>query len=187
MKVFSNYGKVLYLSLEEGHEITLRNTIERHFNEEEVKAGNVIISDHQMTYSVLIDRLKRQRSPKFVIIDSLQYWNINYDNYKELRRLFPNKSFLFISHAQGKEPLGATARSIRYDVGLKIRVEGYVGFVVSRYGGNNPFIIWEDGAKRYWAKGYHKLVNGTNKKPAKKQKKQPGPEAASKIPENEES
>jgi hypothetical protein len=32
--------------------------------------------------------------------------------------------------------------------------------VVSRFGGNNPFVIWEEGAKRYWGKKFRKLIEG---------------------------
>lgn len=181
LKVFLSFGRVLYISLEEGHEVTMKNTLERHFNDDMELAKNLTIADQEMTFEKLCVRLDRPRSPKFIIIDSLQYWNISYEDYKELKRRYPRKSFLFISHAEGKEPLGKTARSIRYDAGLKIKVEGYVAFIVSRYGGGLPYVVWEDGAKRYWGKKY-KSITQQPKQPPKPKKDKDEQEADSPNP-----
>ena len=84
------------------------------------------------------------------MIDSIQYSGMSYAQYKEFRKRFRNKILIIVSHAEGKEPQGATARRIRYDASVKVRVEGYKAFITSRYGGGEPFTIWEDGATKYW-------------------------------------
>jgi len=158
LKVLIAFGKVLYVSLEEGHEASIVATVKRHLGEE--CEGQIHFADHEMTYDKLMVVLAKKKSAKFVIIDSVQYWNITYDQYKALKERFKKKTFLFISHATGKLPDGRTADKIRYDAPIKVRVEGYVAFVVSRYGGNKPYVIWEQGAKKYWGKKYQSIISG---------------------------
>jgi hypothetical protein len=55
-----------------------------------------------------------------------------------------------VSHAEGKEPKGNVAKSVRYDAFVKIWVEGYKAFPQSRFGGGNEFVIWPAGAQKYW-------------------------------------
>lgn len=172
----ANIGKGLYVSLEEGFEASIQANVLRHLTDEYM--GKIEFADYEMTYEKLCEKLSKRKSPKFIIIDSLQYWNINYDKYKALKELFPRKTFIFISHADGQHPSGTTAKQIRYDVPVKVRVEGYVAFVVSRFGGNKPFVIWEAGAKKHWGDKYNAIIKGVVEKKVKKK-----PE---KIKDNEE-
>jgi hypothetical protein len=155
LKVFLKTGNVLYVSLEEGHEATIQKSALVHLNEE--SKYKVMFADNEENYDSLTTRLKKKKSARFVVIDSVQYLDIDYEKYKAWKLLFKNKSFIFISHAEGKEPKGQTAKSIRYDAPIKVHVQGFVGFVVSRFGGNNPYLIWEGdkpnkGARGYWGK-----------------------------------
>lgn len=157
IKFLQPYGKVLYVSLEEGLEASMQLNAIRHFSNNE-HSGNLYFADHTMSYELLCEKLAKKKSPRFIVIDSVQYWGIDYTQYKLMKEKFPKKSFIFISHASGKLPDGKTADKIRYDAGIKVRVEGYVAFVISRYGGNKPFVIWEDGAKKYWGKQFKKIT-----------------------------
>ena len=71
-------------------------------------------------------------------------------------RIFPNKLFVFMSHEKNREPSGAITQQIHYDADVRIRVEGYKAFVISRFGnpekegGRQNFIIWKKGANEYW-------------------------------------
>jgi RecA-family ATPase len=144
-----HYGNILYVSLEEGTEFTMVEKSFRKLNEVNPN-GKIMFADHEMTYDELMIRLAKKKSPRFVVIDSIQYLNITYDQYKEMKKRFKKKSFIFISHAKGKNPDGRTADKIRYDAGIKVRVEKYVAFPISRFGGNMPYIIWEQGARKDW-------------------------------------
>lgn len=168
MKAISFTGRSLYIALEEGHGVSMQLLVNRHLGDE--YSGRIGFADHTMTYEKLTERLKKQRSEQFIFIDSIQYWRINYDLYIKLKEAFPSKSFIFISHAEGKNPLGKMAKDIEYDATIKVRVQGYIGFVRSRLGGNKPYVIWEDGAKKYWGeKEYNKIV-GIKKERTKKPK-----------------
>jgi hypothetical protein len=156
LSVLMQHGNVLYISLEEGTEKSAQMLALRHLNTSS-HSGRILFADAEMTYEEAVPYLRRKKSPRFVVVDSVQYWNINYARYRELKELFPKKGFIFISHAAGKNPDGKTADKIRYDAGIKVRVEGFVAFPVSRYGGNKPYIIWEgknrnEGAWAYWGK-----------------------------------
>jgi hypothetical protein len=141
------FGSVLYLSLEEGKGPTLQTLILRYIPEE--LRSKLLVVDTKMTYHALMEYLARPRTPAFVIVDSLQYFNIDYRMYQALQERFQNKAFVFVSHAKGKMPDGKTADKIRYDAGVKIRVEHDIAFVMhSRYGGSKNLVIWEEGAKK---------------------------------------
>lgn len=163
LRAFMPFGKVLYVGLEEGFEASMQMNVLRHLRED-VDAGRIEFADHEMTYDALVIKLKKKKSPRFIIIDSIQYWNISYEQYKRLKEMFKNKSFIFISHAKGKEPDGKTAEKIRYDAPIKVFVQGFLAFVTSRYGGNKPYVIWEEGAKKYWGNKYKKTI-GSRPKP----------------------
>lgn len=176
LKAIMQYGKVLYVALEEGFEATTQITALRQLTEQE-HTGKIEFADHEMTYEELVKKLKKKKSPRFIVIDSVQYWNISYEQYKALKEMFKKKSFIFLSHASGKLPDGRTADKIRYDAGIKVRVEGYIAFPISRYGGNKPYLIFEgdatEGARYYWGKNLNKVLSGvqvdrTKKKTVKK-------------------
>ncbi len=147
-KYLTQFGRVAYDSLEEGVSLSMRMAMVE-VGMESVKK-NIVLLD-QEPISDLIIRLKKRKSPNIIVIDSVQYTGMSYDDYKQLRKLFPNKLFILISHAEGKEPAGRVAKSIRYDSFVKIWIEGFKAFALSRYGGGQPFTIWEKGAKEYWA------------------------------------
>lgn len=175
LKALMPYGKVLYISLEEGTEASIVESVNRHMNLDE-HGGKIEFADHEMTYDKLMLKLAKKKSPKFIVIDSIQYWNITYEQYKALKERFKKKAFIFISHAAGRVPEGKVADKIRYDAGIKVHVEGYIADVKCRYGGNKPYIIWEQGARNHWGKEYRSKATGIKeKKPPKKKEEKPPP------------
>lgn len=97
------------------------------------------------------ERLRRRKSYNIVVIDSFQYTQMTYKDYISLKEEFPDKLFIFISHARGKNPKSDAATSVMYDADLKIWVEGYVAFSKGRYqGSTGKYVIWEKGSLDYW-------------------------------------
>lgn len=147
-KYLCKFGRVVYDSLEEGLSLSLRMAI--------LQVGMVDVRRKftlldKMRVNELREVLsKKKQSPNIVIIDSLQYTGMSYKEYQDLRDSFPNKLFVFISHADGRNPKGDVGKSVRYDANVKIYVEGYKAFPQSRYGGGKAFTIWQEGAERYW-------------------------------------
>jgi hypothetical protein len=147
-KYLTKFGRVAYNSMEEGLGESLKKAI-IHERMQDVH-GKIIFIDNE-SIDELIVRLKKRKSPQIIAIDSLQYAGINYSQYKELKAMFSRKLFLWVSHASGKNPSTRVAEKIRYDVPVKIRVEGHKAFAQSRYGSmSEPFVIWDEGAANYW-------------------------------------
>lgn len=139
--------RVAYNSMEEGVGKSFADAMVRE-NMEECRRKFVVLNNEPM--EDVAEWLKKRRTADALVIDSIQYSGMSYAQYKEFRKRFRNKILIIVSHAEGKEPQGATARRIRYDASVKVRVEGYKAFITSRYGGGEPFTIWEDGATKYW-------------------------------------
>lgn len=146
-KYLSRFVRVAYDSLEEGLSLSIQTAI-RDVGMSDVKRNFILLDKENI--KMLRERLGRQRSPKVIIIDSLQYTGLAYKDYIRLINDFPTKLFIMVSHAEGREPKGNTGKSIRYDSFVKIYVEGYKAFAQSRYGGGEPYVIWHQGAKEYW-------------------------------------
>jgi hypothetical protein len=149
-RYLAGFGRVAYNSLEEGLSFSFQTAIK--------SVGMAAVSKH----FILLDkepigelrmRLQGQKSPDIVIIDSVQYSGLNKDTAKALVDEFPRKLFVFVSHADGKNPAGRTAGAIRFHANVKLFIEGYrIPQPVSRYkeGACAPFTIWEEGAQHYW-------------------------------------
>src|SRR5690606_25594424 len=73
------------------------------------------------------------------------------------------KIILYVSWSEGKVPQGAAAKAVEYYANIKLRVDRLIVFPKSRYGGNMPFVIWEQGAKAKWGKEYGKIIKAPPK------------------------
>lgn len=143
-----NFGKTLFVSLEEGFSLSFQNTLKR-FDMETCGSKFQVID--KATPEELIQRLTKPRSPEFVVIDSFQYLGMSYKQYIEFKSKLQNKLLIFLSHADGKQPSGRAAKAVKYDAMLKIWVEGYVAHSNGRFiGPTAKAVIWEQGAYEYW-------------------------------------
>lgn len=144
-KYLSTFARVLYLSHEEGISSTIQGTFDRHSMRE--VSGRVIVAE-KANIDELITYLKKRNSPGTVIIDSLDYMRLTTEQYKMLRSLFPKKAFIIIAWSKGDLPKSQYGKDIEYMSDIKVRVKGYVAYPRCRYGGNQPFVIWEQGARK---------------------------------------
>ena len=151
------FGRIDYNSIEEGNTQTVADKIIKHGLHD--KDGKFRILD-RVPVDDMMSRLKRRNSAEFAVIDSIQHSRMNKETYLKMADTIKNKSLLFVSHAKGLNPSGDLAVHIRYDVDIKIHTVGFVAHVDSRYGGCKPFIIWEEGAKKYWGKKYGLVRDG---------------------------
>ncbi len=145
VKYLCSFQKVLVLSLEEKEKKTWKRAVMRTGLESVQKNFSYCFDN----YSKLVERLSKPRSPKIVVIDSLQHFRISKKQYYELMNLFPKHLFIFISHAKGNEPKGELADEVKYNSDVKLRVSQFVAYPVevTRYGGKEPFVIWEEGMR----------------------------------------
>ena len=149
-KELTKFGKVLYVSLEEGYSLSFQNTLKRF---DMYSCGSRFqVLDHA-TAEELIEKLKKPRSADFVVIDSFQYMGMSYKDYLKFKQALPNKMLVFVSHADGKQPSGRAAKAVKYDAMEKIWVEGHVAFTNGRFiGSTGQAVIWKQGAWNYWSK-----------------------------------
>ena len=143
-KELCKYDRVAFNSLEEGTCLTVQNNLKR-FGMAEVSRRLSFIKED---IPALKERLRRHKSFNIVVVDSIQYTQMTYKDYIRLKEEFPDKLFIFLSHARGKNPKGDTATSVMYDADLKRWVEGYVAYSKGRYRGETgQYTIWEAGAR----------------------------------------
>lgn len=149
-KKLCEYKKVAYLSLEEGVNLSFKRRMKR-LHMEEVNGRFLVIVGE--TLEQLVDRLKKPKSPHFIIIDSVQYTGLNFAKIKALLLdQFPRKSFIFVSQNYKGEPKGKTANDLKYDAGVKVSTMGYRAYCTGRYVDDAAayFTIWEEGAYKYY-------------------------------------
>lgn len=156
IELFSRHGKIMYLALEEGHSATTQANINQYLPSD--FEGQIQFADITMTVPLLRAHLAKRNSPKIIFIDSVQYLDLDKMGYKSLVSQFKNKIFVFVSHADGRKPLGGLARDILYDADVKVFVKSLVAFVSSRFRGGKSYVIYEKGAKSRWGKSYRKAL-----------------------------
>jgi len=148
IKELVKFEKVHFCSLEEGTSHTLQKSFES-FEMDELNSNALLTASEPM--EDLKTRLRQKKSRRVVVIDSFQYTMMSYRDYLALKQEFPDKLFIFISHADGKMPAGRSAKSVMYDASLKIYVEGYRAFSKGRYIGSRGYYdIWSERAISIW-------------------------------------
>jgi hypothetical protein len=150
-KMLTQFGKVAYVSKEEGVNLSFRRRMERLRMCEVDGKFQVIVGE---TMEELVERIAKHKSPHFWVIDSVQYMGIqSFAIFKKvLLDRFPNKSFIFITQNYKGKPKGKLANDIKYDAGVKIRTEGFRAYCSGRFADNAEayYTIWEEGAQRYY-------------------------------------
>lgn len=149
VKELCRWEHVIFDSLEEGTSLTVQRNLARYGMEEVAKKVLFVVEDME----TLAERLRKRRSPRVVVIDSLQYTRMQYADYLKLKEEFRDKLFIYISHASGRMPKGNAAVSVMYDATEKVWIEGYKAVSKGRYlGKTGEYVIWAEGAEKYWNK-----------------------------------
>ena len=143
----THYGQVLYLSYEEGVNQSFQERMLRFDLDKKQGWFRVVTND---TLEDLTERLKKRHSAKFIIVDSFQmaYWS--YPETEALVKMFPKKSFIFISQVEKGQPTGKPARRLLYLADVKVRVQGFRAYCQGRFNpdAGNSFVVWEEGMLR---------------------------------------
>lgn len=141
--------KVAYDTVEQGCSLSFQNS----WNDAGMGAlGNKVVIYDKDQMPALRERLRRRKSPRVVVVDSITaLTGFTRATFASLMEEFPDKLFIFIAHEEGGKPYPAVAKHVRKLSEVKIRVEGFKAFPISRFGGGEPFVIWPEGAARYHA------------------------------------
>lgn len=149
-KKLCDFGKVDYVSLEERANLSFKKRIER-LRMKDVAGKFKVVTDISVTE--LVERLAKPKSANFVVIDSVQYLDVQ--SFAQLKRLlldrFPRKSFILVSQLYKGRPKGKMADDLKFDCGVKVHTKGYRAYCQGRYADNAEayFTVWEEGACQY--------------------------------------
>ena len=146
-KYLTDFGRGAYNSVEEGLSLSIKMAMKR---VEMTEVGGKMVLLDKMEIPDLRKWLRKRNSPDFVVIDSVQFAEMRFAEYKRLKEEFPSKLFIYVSHVDGKQPDGQVAKRIWRDANVYFRIEGQRAFPVSRYGGGEPIDIWAEFAESYW-------------------------------------
>lgn len=146
-KYLTNFGRGAYNSVEEGLSLSIRMAMERAGMNE---VGNRMVLLDKMEVATLRKWLRKRNSPDFVVIDSVQFAEMRFSEYKSLKEEFPGKLFIYVSHVEGKQPDGQVAKRIWRDANVAFRIQWFKAFPVGRYGGGEPIVISEELADDLW-------------------------------------
>ena len=145
-KYLTTFGKVLYISYEQGISKSLQDSIVRN-NMDDVRAGKVMFTSGGL-FSEVLDYIKKSKS-RIVIIDSLDYMKLTVEQFKILTKTYPKKAFIIIAWAKNGTPKSQHAKDIEFMVDIKSFVENFtITLPRSRFGGNKPFVIWDNPKKK---------------------------------------
>lgn len=143
----SKFERVDYVSAEEGVGAEFRDNVKRASGDHKntrVKFLPYIPLDE------VVKRLDKRQSARVVIIDNITVYQTELRNgqMRRLTALYPGVTFIFLAHAERKEPYGATAQLCKKLAKVIVRVEGLTAFVSGRCPGG-ILTVKEDTAQLY--------------------------------------
>jgi len=138
-KELAMQGKVYFNSIEQGNAKSLQN-VAAYCNMQDIPKGKMVIGDRD-NFETMKLKIKSNKAV-FIVIDSLDYINLTTAQYKELIRLFPSRSFIIISWAEGDKPKSQYAKAIEYMADIKTYVNKGVAISRSRFGNTEPCYIF---------------------------------------------
>jgi hypothetical protein len=140
-RYFCNFGKVYYNSFEQGISKSLQDCVQR--NDFVPVKGKIVFGDKD-SFDAMLVKLGERNSARVVFIDSRDYLNLTAEQFRTLTKRFPRKSFVIICWESGGKPKGEYAKSIEFMCDVKIRVDRFVAYPRSRFGGCAEYVVWEN-------------------------------------------
>ena len=177
-KELCKHGKVAWLSYEQRHGFdlqtaTVRNDMNKH-NGKFMVIDPVANLDQGVTLLEDLDKyLSRRNSPDYVFFDSLDYTGFTWQDYQYLKDKYGQKKGLFfLSHSSKSGRLNkAISRNILFDGGMGLFVSNYICFPEkNRFGGFEPYVVYEERARKLNPTFFAKRVTDSVSKPKKKSK-----------------
>jgi len=146
------HGSVAWISYEQGHGYDLQQAIARNGLDSKIifvdpmqdRGAGTLIDD-------LIAYISGEGSADFIVIDSIDYLELNKPQYLVLKDkcVKAKKGVIFISHEKQNEPASYAGRWIAHDGQFSVRVKKYIAYMVkNRIGGIGEHVIWEEQARK---------------------------------------
>jgi len=168
-KFLTSFGKVAWLSYEQGHGYDLQKATTRN-NMNEVSGKFYIIDPSEnlpagVTFFQDLDKyLNRRNSPDFIFIDSIDYTQFTWEDYVYLKNKYgKRKTFIFISHADGNKPKKSISKNIHYDGHIGIYVHKFIAYPSkNRFGGIEDYVIYDKRARELNPIYFQKRANNAD-------------------------
>ena len=152
--------KAAYDTIEQGLSLSFKNSW---LDANMAEVGNKVVVYSKEQIPALRERLRKRKSPQVVVIDSITALvGFTRSTFASLMDEFPDKLFIFIAHKENGKPYPAVARHVRKLAEVKIRVEGFKAYPTTRFAtaeGGEEFVIWPEGAAKYYAQIIDKETN----------------------------
>lgn len=153
--------KAAYDTIEQGLSLSFKNSW---LDANMAEVGNKVVVYSKEQIPALRERLRKRKSPQVVVMDSITALvGFTRSTFASLMDEFPDKLFIFIAHEENGKPYPAVARHVRKLAEVKIRVEGFKAYPTTRFataeGGGEEFVIWPEGAAKYYAQIIDKETN----------------------------
>lgn len=132
-------GKVHYNNVEQGKHVQIQDSAKRNQFEEKIRPGKwmySIIND----FDEYVDKISSRNSGRIQIIDSISYWPLSEKQVQFVIEKFKHKSFVFV----GYKAHFTRNKPIAHLCDIKVRVENFIAWPNSRFGGNEPLDIWPE-------------------------------------------
>jgi len=184
-KALASMGlKVAWLSYEQGHGFDLQMATSRNRMEEvngffypiapaEKKGANVTYLEDLDNYLSSPSGKIKRNAPDVLVIDSLDYTGFKWEDYIFLKEKYAGRiTFIFLAHSSKSGIVSKRiSEQIIFDGGMGIFVSKYIAHVEkNRYGGFEPYVIWEEKARELNPVFFSKRMRA-EKKATKKTKK----------------
>lgn len=139
------YGKVHVNSTEQGKSASFKEAFMRN-KMYEIEPGKWMLADKsQRVFETYFKKVQRPNSGRVLVIDSLDYFKLTMDQFKQLHERFPHKAIVIVCW---DDPMDINAKKIKYMCDIKVEVRDYRAKIRSRFGGNKDYIIWDKAAKK---------------------------------------
>lgn len=132
-------GKVNYNNVEQGRSASLQDAIIRN-GMEEVKGKWMMAPEECRVFDKWFARLEKRNSGRVIALDSVDYLEMTFDQMKRLHERFKHKAIIVVAW---DDPMEARVKRMKYLFDIKVKVRDFEAKISSRFGGNEPYVIWD--------------------------------------------
>lgn len=136
-----HYGKVNHNNVEQGRSKTFQSAFIRNEMKSITPGKWTLCDKSQRTFDEWFKRLKGRNTGRVIILDSHDYMHLTFDQFKILHEKFKHKSIIIVAW---DDPFDPAAKKIKYLCDIKVKVHNFRAKIVSRFGGNKPYVIWKN-------------------------------------------
>jgi hypothetical protein len=131
----THVGKVNYNSTEQGKTSGFKKTFIRE-GMQSVAGKFMLCSPDQKNFDVWFKKLQGKNQGKVIVLDSLDYQQTTFEQFKQLNDRFPTKTIILVCWHDNK-----VSKKLEYMMDAIVEVKDFKAYCISREGGGKPFII----------------------------------------------